>query len=77
MLGLAKLKSNGKRHLVSDHSEQEMHQTSFTYPDFAADTLISLTSFVGIPHSMIILYNTPLLIGSGLTILKLVLYFFP
>jgi predicted ATP-dependent Lon-type protease len=65
----AKLKAMAiKHHLVSNHSEYEMHLTDFylcgIYYRFNLTILISLTSSMGIPNSMIILHNTSLLSES-------------
>jgi len=55
-----------KHLLISDHSEKEMHPTEFTFAAFTIGfikhVLISLTSFIGTPNSVRILYSTSLLI---------------
>jgi hypothetical protein len=54
-------------HLVSDRSEKEMHQTDFCLCGlkiFFGHILISLASFVFIPLTVRIFYNTSLLAES-------------
>jgi hypothetical protein len=57
----AKLKSKAIKHLlVLDYFGEETHQTNI----YLKHILISLTSFMGAPNSMIIVYNTSLVTES-------------
>jgi hypothetical protein len=54
-----------KHHLVSGHSELEMHHTVFTYAYLTVDflnILISLSNIIGITNSVKVLYSTSPLI---------------